>query len=178
MATPARARFLSMEPLLGPADLRAYLVHHHPDNDPSHPAVQALVRAAAHMFGAGTIDWVIVGGESGRGARPMHPIWAKTIRDQCSRAGVPFFFKQWGEWAPHRPVPGGDLGADTRAGRVIIVHPTGQSPDEVFVESGRNTIPGSLYMARVGKKAAGRLLNGREWNEFPHEAVSSSSSSN
>jgi len=74
------------------------------------------------------IDWVVCGGESGPGARPMHPDWARSVRDQCVAAGVPFFFKQWGEWAPF-----GDLNA----------------------------------MRRTGKKAAGRLLDGREWNEYP-----------
>jgi hypothetical protein len=71
-------------------------------------------------------------------------------------------------WRPHTPKLGGNLGADVRGGRVMIVHPTGQTDVEVFTSTGgRNTIPGSRYMDRVGKKAAGRLLDGREWNEFP-----------
>ena len=113
-------------------------------------------------------DWVIVGGESGPGARPMYPDWARSLRDQCQAAGVSFFFKQWGECAPEKPVAGGDLGGEVRAGVTKIVHPTGQSDVEVSIATGgRSTIPGSRYMKRVGKHAAGRLLDGREWDEFP-----------
>jgi protein gp37 len=168
--TPAATRFVSIEPMLGPIDCR-FGVHHHPDNAPS-LELAAVVRAArwhvANFAGVGIIDWIIVGGESGPGARPMHPDWARSIRDQCAAAGVPFFFKQWGEWAPHKPTWGGDLGGDVRAGRVEIVHPTGQSDIEVFnATGGRNTIPGSRYMARLGKKAAGRLLDGVEHDAMP-----------
>jgi protein gp37 len=90
------------------------------------------------------VDWVIVGGESGPGARPMRPDWVRGIRDQCQAAGVPFFFKQWGAWA-HIP-------SDTRK------YPHAA---EKHWWSDQN------LMARVGKKAAGRLLDGIEWNEFP-----------
>ena len=79
LEVPARVRFLSMEPLLGPVDLGA-----------------ACRRAGLHLGEA--LDWVIVGGESGPGARPMHPAWATSLRDQCQNAGVPFL-SQWGEWA-------------------------------------------------------------------------------
>jgi protein gp37 len=75
LLTPAAVRFLSCEPLLGPVDLWAYLE-------------------------LGGIDWVIVGGESGHGARPMNPAWARSLRDQCRDAGVAFFFKQWGGRTP------------------------------------------------------------------------------
>jgi hypothetical protein len=57
-----------------------------------------------------TVDWVIVGGESGHGARPMHPGWPRSLRDQCAAAGVQFLFKQHGEWTQTDAVPGGDLG--------------------------------------------------------------------
>jgi protein gp37 len=97
--------FISAEPLLGAVDLSEY---------------------------ANKIEWVIVGGESGRNARPMHPEWAQGIRDQCVSAGVPFLFKQWGEWAYLSDLDDGG---------------------EKF--------------AKVGKHAAGRLLDGWEWNEFP-----------
>jgi protein gp37 len=79
-ATPAAVRFLSMEPLLGPVDI-------------------GFTRLWGGM-GRNGIDWVIVGGESGYGARPMNRAWAQSLRDQCARAGVPFLFKQWGEWMP------------------------------------------------------------------------------
>ena len=95
------------------------------------------------------IDWLICGGESGPGARPMHPEWARSARDQCVAAGVPFFFKQWGEWIPcwQRTA---DM--DTRS---CAAHYDGQTGLDVY---------------RVGKKAAGRLLDGREWNEYPKGA--------
>jgi len=118
-----------------------------------------------------TIDWVIVGGETDQGAhkaRPSHPRWIHSLRDQCATAGTAFHFKQWGEWAPHHMAAGGDLGGDVRAGRVRIVHPTGQSDVEVSDETGgHSTIPGSRYMARVGKNRAGRQLGGVEHNGFP-----------
>jgi hypothetical protein len=111
---------------------------------------------------------VIAGGESGRGARPMHPAWPRLLRDQCAAADVAFHFKQWGEWACHTPIAGGDLGGDVRAGRVRIVHPTGQSDVEVSdATGGRSTIPGSRYMARIGKSLAGRELDGVTHNGFP-----------
>lgn len=104
--TPAAVRFLSLEPLLGPL-----------------PSLDLT-----------DIDWVIVGGESGPGARPMHPDWVRDIRDRCLSAGVPFFFKQWGEWIP------------------------GVSED------------GVLGFRRVGKKTAGRVVDGRTWDEMPKSA--------
>jgi len=109
---PAAVRFVSAEPLLGAVDL-----------------------AVPHGQGVGDLlidglDWLIVGGESGPGARPMHPDWARSIRERCRAAGVPFFFKQWGE------------------------------TDECGF--------------RVGKKLAGRTLDGRTWEEMPvgaHETL-------
>jgi protein gp37 len=91
------------------------------------------------------IDWVIVGGESGPRARPMHPDWAGTLRDQCKAAGVPFFFKQWGEWT-HIP-----LVEDSRKFTSSL---------EYFREM-------DASFARVGTKAAGCLLDGVEHHEFP-----------
>ncbi|MBI2424173.1 MAG: phage Gp37/Gp68 family protein [Candidatus Hydrogenedentes bacterium] len=143
--------------------------------------VQLLPMGACEGFSSETgcpghpqprIDWVICGGESGKDARPMHPDWARDLREQCVDAGTKFFFKQWGEWAPHRPVPGGNLGGDVRSGRVRIVHPTGESDLEIFDRTGgRNTIPGSQYMGKVGKKASGRVLDGRTWDEMPGGGV-------
>ena len=85
------------------------------------------------------IDWVICGGESGPGARPMHPSWVRDLRDQCHEAGVPFLFKQWGEWAP----------VDFEAN---VSH---------------SQVSNGIRMGRVGKQTAGRILDGEEWNEFP-----------
>lgn len=138
LATPAGVRFVSAEPLLGRLDLEGYL---------------------ADLECGPRLDWVIVGGESGRGARPMHPDWVRSLRDQCAAAGVPFFFKQWGEWAVHRMRPGEDLGADLRADRVRHVCRDREN-DGHFRE-------GDRHMQRVGKAAAGRLLDGVERNGMP-----------
>ena len=91
------------------------------------------------MNGNSKPDWLIVGGESGPGARPMHPDWPRSLRDQCRAAGVDFFFKQWGQWAPI------DGQMDVARGDVLDI------------DNG---------VIRVGKARAGRLLDGREWNEF------------
>jgi protein gp37 len=89
LETPAAVRFVSVEPMLGPVDLR----------EVEGPEGDRLGDSLIALGGAGTptgIDWVICGGESGPGARPMHPDWARSLRDQCVGAHVPFFFKQWG----------------------------------------------------------------------------------
>lgn len=121
--TPAAIRFLSCEPLLGPIDLFAWNIDR-----------------------GMRVDWVIVGGESGPHARPMHPDWARQLRDDCLTAGIPFHFKQWGEWVTED-----------------------QAPEDII-------LPGlSTYLLgddepdfyKVGKKAAGRELDGQTWDEYP-----------
>jgi protein gp37 len=143
---------LSIEPMLGPIDLsRWHGVHHHPANRTDDPETMAqinvVIAAARASFraehGNTGVDWVICGGESGPHARPMHPDWARSLRDQCIAAGVPFFFKQWGEWAPADDFP--------------------SETQESFDVRGL-TCDGSI---RIGKKAAGRLLDGRTWDEVP-----------
>jgi protein gp37 len=154
--TPAAVRWLSCEPLLGPVDLKL-LDYYEPDHDSC-----SGILSPAHEPSCGVepgehwgINWVVAGGESGRNARPMHPDWARTLRDQCQQAGVPFLFKQWGEWAPD-----GYVGMGLR------------QPGQVYVpDSTVNCHPGEgAGMARLGKKAAGRELDGRVWDEYP-EAV-------
>ena len=142
LKTPAAVRFLSVEPLLGSVDLRKWLRGQCPQchGFDDYCADVAICETCRGLNPIG-IDWVIVGGESGPGARPMHPDWARSIRDQCVAAGVPFFFKQWGEWLP--AMQDGALN-----GKVQIVNAS-DAPE------------------RVGKHAAGRLLDGREWNEMP-----------
>lgn len=138
---PAQVRFLSCEPLLGdlgPLNLQG-------------------------------IHWVICGGESGPKARPMHPSWARHLRDQCQRSGVPFHFKQWGEWL------GGEF--DARKGKMICQQTLqGEKVGDIFwTNPGAPAVhvfgPKDHYWehasAKVGKKAAGRLLDGVEWDEFP-----------
>lgn len=101
------------------------------------------------------IDWVIVGGESGPHARPMHPAWVRSIRDQCIAAGVAFFFKQWGEFSPVQPldVKFKDVRIDL-AGRDVTFLCGLQGDDDAI-------------LFRVGKKAAGRMFDGRTWDEYP-----------
>jgi len=96
------------------------------------------------------IDWVIVGGESGPKARPMHWKWAHSLRDQCDNAGVPFFFKQWGEW-----VSGVKTQSDIEEG-------ASQFRPGCYHDFGDESMA-----LKIGKKSSGRLLDGREWNEFP-----------
>jgi len=158
LAVPAAKRFLSMEPLLGAVDLGLCNC----DNGSRVGPDGAGGVTCAHCNGTGGIqlDWVIVGGESGPNARPMHPDWARSLRDQCAEANVPYLFKQWGEWAPHHAVAGGDEGGDLKRGHVRYLQGDGREPDGHFRK-------GDAAVARIGKKAAGRLLDGRTWDEVP-----------
>ncbi|WP_428398224.1 DUF5131 family protein [Marinobacter salarius] len=138
LETPATIRWVSAEPLLGPVVLqglaagesmeydecRQYLCEEGPKENP-------------YRDNAGRLNWIVVGGESGSGARPMHPDWARSLRDQCVKAGVPYLFKQWGEWLP-----------DNQNSEM----------------SGPFDPNGAI---RVGKKSAGRNLDGRKWDQFP-----------
>jgi len=135
--------WLSIEPLLGSVDLDSHTW---------------LYEAVPHK-GRG-IEWVVVGGESGPAARPMHPDWARTLRDQCIAAGVAFHFKQWGEWLPTDQNP--QLCAHASQVEMRI--------DKHGDFNGITRERDNVEMNRVGKKTAGRLLDGREWNEFPREA--------
>jgi protein gp37 len=125
---PARVRFLSGEPLLEEVSL--VWMRHNNDWDP--PTVPE------------GINWVIVGGESGPNARPMHPEWARSLRDQCAAAGVPFFFKQWGEWLPRDQIGTRGKMRDLRIDRGA-----------------------DMEWTREGKGNAGCLLDGKIHNEFP-----------
>lgn len=180
LTTPAAVRFVSVEPMLGPVDLR------HVDLDGDFytnalcpPTASEIWREMYAPGVAGTslkdaieafendiapyppsdvrpprLNWVICGGESGPDARPISPSDAENLRDQCLSAGVPFFFKQWGEWMPEDYMPDVEAAAtyqqDFKAGRTWRF--TGEP------------------MRRVGKKRAGRLLDGREWNEMPERS--------
>lgn len=155
LRTPAAVRWISAEPLLGEVDLRRIVM---PDGD-------ALGSALYNDGESAGLDWVVVGGESGPKARTMHPAWVRGLRDQCAAAGVAFLMKQWGEWQETDVVSGGDLGGDIRAGRVTIVKPAGES-DGHFRR-------GDVLMRRVGKKAAGRLLDGVLHDAYPTDQSSS-----
>ena len=130
--TPGGRRFFSLEPLLGPIDLTAHL---------------------------DKINGVIVGGESGPGARPMDPNWARSIRDQCAEAGVPFFFKQWGEWLPSLKPSGARDDAGWEAyDKAMARREKSKSLHEW---------PNGLRSFRIGKPLAGRTLDGRTHDELP-----------
>lgn len=112
----------------------------------------------------GRVDWVVAGGESGAQARPAHPDFFRKVRDDCQDMRVPFFFKQWGEWRPSMDVSN-ELGHDNWSAPFTHINCRGETDENIFtLESYDGT---SYGMARVGKKKAGRNLDGREWNEFP-----------
>lgn len=152
LETPGAIRWISAEPLLGPLDIRRHIEFAHLDSELG--------------LSSPGIDWVVAGGESGRGARPMHPDWARSLRDQCADAEVSFLFKQWGEYLPaidrDRDDPdwrrdyGGAYGND--------------QPDMAWLNvDGGSGFHGARFhvMQRVGKRVAGRLLDGVEHNSFP-----------
>lgn len=131
LETPAAVRSISAEPLLGQVDLQ----------------LGQWVRMFSGRFDdkpCPQIDWVVAGGESGPKARPMHPAWARSLRDQCAAAGVPFLFKQWGAWAHLEQVPM-DTWAKTRT----------------------YTRLGDVVLWRASKKLNGRFLDGRTHDGYP-----------
>lgn len=204
LAVPAAKRFLSMEPLLGPVDLGAWIgdeschvcrtrfygdemnrssvavkkvdFEDHPEDEndirkvcPNCETINTCgeVDVVEEEEMGGGLHWVIVGGESGPHARPMHPDWARSLRDQCAAAGVPFHFKQWGEWRP--PAAGEQY--DTTMGQAqrvpaFIVAPEGT----VHCFENDRTSRGGAVMLRVGVTAAGRLLDGVLHDAFPEAA--------
>ncbi|RKH14332.1 phage Gp37/Gp68 family protein [Corallococcus sp. CA053C] len=193
LRTPAAVRWLSCEPLLGPLDLshavgerfcmkckRGLLWDDHVDASSSTRAAwidSECMGACPHCGGETDsrfpderVGWVVVGGESGPGARPIHPVWVRRLRDQCVAAGTSFFFKQWGAWKPYcamteqeadalyEPVAEGMPPDSTRRCRVPVVSfPTEPLP-----------VGGEVHtLFNLGKKAAGRVLGGRTWDEMP-----------
>nr|WP_295465289.1 phage Gp37/Gp68 family protein [Mesorhizobium sp.] len=154
LAAPAAIRFASLEPLLGPIDLTSICTGHyfidalrglkyHDAPEGVHGATESCAK----------LDWGIVGGESGPDARPMHPDWARSLRDQCAAAGTAFFFKQWGEFGP--------------AFRLDL-RPTGlpwSGEAQRAVHRGTATVEQATR--RFGKRRAGRFLDGVEHNAWP-----------
>lgn len=130
--TRARILFLSCEPLLGAIDLA--------------PAIEGARRGELR-----SIDWVIAGGESGHHARPMHPEWLASLRDQCLAADIRFLFKQYGNWKPIEP---GEVNA--------------YKTKTFFLADGNRVL-----LANVGKKKAGRVLDGQTWDQFPRTSAAS-----
>lgn len=151
LSVPARVRFLSCEPLLGPVDLwsKTYKTH----------GQTGYTGAVTSWDGCG-VDWVICGGESGANARPMHPDWARVLRDQCAAAKVPFHFKQWGEWVPDAMLP-----VQAKIADHCRIFRSGEITD--CMDKRSNDLNHALFMGRVGTKRAGRLLDGVLHDEFP-----------
>lgn len=138
LQVPATVRFVSVEPMLGPVDLAGYF------NDCRCGKCDYCNEVAAHP--TSRVDWVICGGETGPGARPIHPEWVRNLRDQCQAAGVPYFFKSWGDWAPVN---------DLRCNEDGI-------KDKQWINFDPDTA-----VCKIGKKTAGRLLDGWTWDEMP-----------
>jgi protein gp37 len=168
--TPAAVRWISAEPLLGSVKIWKHWIRKH----------RAITK--------NQIDWLVVGGESGPGARPMHPDWARSLRDRCASAGVPFLFKQWGDWRPicegggdwleqfyksHRLAKDGedqstldDIYGKTCTVAKRVIHLDGSLHDPIEPMAFRQDA-GAMTTFRVGKKAAGRMLDGVEHNGYP-----------
>lgn len=169
---PARIRFLSMEPLLGSVDLTRLWSS---GGAVCWNAMRGRKSLGQLSMYAPKLDWVVVGGESGRGARPMHPDWARSLRDQCAAAGVPFFFKQWGEWLPlgqFLPDAGKIHGATAVIPGRMKLHYGGtakQAPKHAFAEKGVSfaSTGDNKLLFHVGTKASGSLLDGVEHFAFP-----------
>lgn len=171
LATPAAVRFVSAEPLIGPISFRY---------------IDQGINALSSSTGP-NLDWIIVGGESGADARPMHPDWARQIRDDCEQAGVPFFFKQWGSWLPGQNDVYEGAGARRRvahwqdggwgprdvsrglASRNYVMWEPDGTAHQGGTRIGRY-FEVAAWAQRVGKKRAGRLLDGVEHNGMPRAA--------
>ena len=163
LQTPAAIRWVSYEPALGPVDLREWMADcgcvecqrkyftdldeldlPEDDNAKCMECGGDIVSFSSYCSDPG-IDWVVCGGESGPGARPCHPDWIRSLRDQCQAAGVPFFFKQFGEWR-EACLPDDEIW-NGKPPKLLQAH--------------------GAYFVRLGKKAAGRILDGRTYDEFP-----------
>lgn len=175
LSIPAAKRFVSIEPMLGPINLG---FRRAPTD-----------RDYRGWNGDGPIDyvettrmddlhWVICGGETGKNARPMHPAWVRSLRDQCTEANVPFFFKGWGEWMhePRMDNPNDKRRAYFSQGwlfakkqkEIKFLLPSGETFMGLLADKiEREDYANAIVVKRVGKSRAGRLLDGREWNEFP-----------
>lgn len=169
LKVPAKVRFLSCEPLLGRVALSQYLVGYDPDGAEMLPL---------------QIHQVIAGGESGPNARPMHPDFARSLRDQCEAAGVAYFFKQFGEWTPDfcESMSTGKACGRQFANKIQWINKaqTWMEPGDICLDAnGVQLTRGAHFdtcaypvtvLRRLGKKRAGRLLDGKEHNAFPEVA--------
>lgn len=177
LSVPGAKRFLSMEPLLGPVDLTMI-------DDENTPGLSWNVltgeRTIVHEGATGewsrtdtALDWVIVGGESGPGARPMHADWVRSLRDQCATAGVPFFFKQWGMYANQRAASLDENFCYEKSFTGGWVEMDGDFSMGAEADTKSNNYCSAQVNKAIHvfgfrtKQAAGRVLDGRFWNEVP-----------
>lgn len=138
---PAVVKFVSCEPLLGPIELTQWLNHYSEKT-----WMECDSSSFVQLEGNGNrIHWVVVGGESGSSARPTHPSWVRSLRDQCLSAGIPFHFKQWGCWRPL------EKNSDSRLLTIELEDHNGEA----------------VTLIRRGKRANGRDLDGRTWDGVP-----------
>lgn len=190
--TPAAIRWISAEPLLGPVDLTTW-------TNPWNRAVAHSKAHPTHILGPyddgtdiahidcdtcdfdtahGGLSWVVAGGESGPKARPMHPDWARSLRNQCAASNIPFLFKQWGTWGVDAPLDDQGRLLNTRRGLGVTVANDGTvyQPGDLSYPDGPRYVEAIRAghdrahltgMYRLGKKAAGRQLDGRTWDQFP-----------
>ncbi len=175
LQTPAAVRFVSIEPMLGAIDLTKWLspcsyycAHDEKDFDnwiEQNPDAEGYeYYMINHHPGKPEIHWIIVGGESGSRARPMHPDWVRSIRDQCQSAGIPFMFKQWGEWLPGERIEGDSTYRRCDNGEIYSTTRNYQR-DNFGTHTDKNS--GKLITLKIGKKNAGRMLDGQIHNEYP-----------
>lgn len=186
--TPAAVRWISAEPLLGPVSLIDLGRKMDLGKEVALDAAAGEYRVGKPLLSDGEhrtlwgaeLDWVVIGGESGPGARPMHPDWARALRSQCEAAGVPFLFKQWGDWGPvdhldtdaldgrlYHPAPARHPDA-TRRERVpgVVLHRSGQQFTRPTFEA-YAAGSGAMLMFQIGKKTTGRLLDDRLHDGYP-----------
>lgn len=147
---PAAVRWISLEPLLARVSL---------EDAVRQPSIQSLCNPQRESVELRhTVDWVVVGGESGNQARPMHSDWARLLRDQCIAGNVPFLFKQWGEWSTSPDEPGN---------RNPPTHALKTDGSLVAIDRPVKELEGALPIAKIGKSAAGRKLDGEQWSQYP-----------
>lgn len=152
---PSRVYGISAEPLLGPIDLEEYVLLR---KDGTYPFRNLAEKHRTKYIDL--LDWIVCGGESGHHGRPMHPDWPRSMKNTCVKAKKPFFFKQWGEYLPY-------IKSEMKPFQKIVW--IGRETAELADDSKSFNYPYDFHemMAKVGKKKAGRLLDGKEWNQFP-----------
>jgi len=164
LSVPARVRFLSCEPLLGPVNIAGAIWNHCPRSllAPYFSRVDQATDKSPLLPG---IHWIICGGESGPKARPMHQEWARSLREQAIRADVPFLFKQWGEWLPGTQYEAEHCAADPAIESSRFDMLDWDECGSYWVDGEDGDHDNAVF--RVGKKLAGRRFDGRTWDEVP-----------